>query len=75
MTKAKVSQQKRSRERAKQEKRQQKAERRSQSTTERPKREPGTEDPDLAGIVPGPQPSPWGEDDEDAAETEDERTE
>jgi hypothetical protein len=63
MTKAKVSQQKRSRERAKQEKRQQKAERRSQPT-ERPKRQPGGEDPDLAGIVPGPQPSPWGEEEE-----------
>jgi hypothetical protein len=61
MTKAKVRQQKRSRERAKQEKRQQKAERRSQSSSERPKRLPGDEDPDLAGIVPGPQPSPWGE--------------
>ncbi len=70
MTKAKVSQQKRSRERAKQEKRQQKAERRSQPT-ERPKRQPGGEDPDLAGIVPGPQPSPWGEDEV----VEDERTE
>ena len=63
MTKAKVSQQKRSRERAKQEKRQQKAERRSQPN-ERPKRQPGGEDPDLAGIVPGPQPSPWGEEEE-----------
>ena len=63
MTKAKVSQQKRSRERAKQEKRQQKAERRSQPS-ERPKRLPGGEDPDLAGIVPGPQPSPWGEEEE-----------
>jgi hypothetical protein len=63
MTKAKVSQQKRSRERAKQEKRQQKAERRAQSAA-RPKRLPGTEDPDLAGIVPGPQPSPWGDDDD-----------
>ena len=50
MTKAKVSQQKRSRERAKQEKRQQKAERRSQPN-ERPKRLPGGEDPDLAGII------------------------
>jgi hypothetical protein len=64
MTKAKVSQQKRSRERAKQEKRQQKAERRSQSSSEKPKRLPGDEDPDLAGIVPGPQPSPWGEEEE-----------
>jgi hypothetical protein len=23
----------------------------------------GGEDPDIAGIVPGPQPSPWGDDD------------
>ena len=64
MTKAKVSQQKRSRERAKQEKRQQKAERRAQSTVKRPELRPGDADPDLAGIVPGPQPSPWGEEDE-----------
>jgi len=65
MTKAKVSQQKRSRERAKQEKRQQKAERRAQSSGKRSeKRLPGDEDPDLAGIVPGPQPSPWGEEED-----------
>jgi hypothetical protein len=60
---AKVTQQKRLRERAKQEKRQQKAERRAQATgkkTDRPDG-PGGEDPDLAGIVPGPQPSPWDE--------------
>lgn len=65
MTKAKVSQQKRSRERAKQEKRQQKAERRAQSAVRRSEKPtgPGGEDPDLAGIVPGPQPSPWGDDD------------
>ena len=29
----------------------------------------GGEDPDIAGIVPGPQPSPWG-DDEPLAEDE-----
>jgi hypothetical protein len=63
MTKAKVSQQKRLRERAKQERRQQKAERHAQSIA-RPKRLPGDEDPDIAGIVPGPQSSPWGEDDD-----------
>jgi hypothetical protein len=28
----------------------------------------GDEDPDIAGIVPGPQPNPWG-DDEDENET------
>jgi hypothetical protein len=36
----------------------------------RGRREPGQEaapgeDPDIAGIVPGPQPSPWGDDDLD----------
>jgi hypothetical protein len=47
--------------RAKQEKRQQKAERRAQATVRRLERREGLngEDPDLAGIVPGPQPSPW----------------
>jgi len=29
------------------------------------------EDPDIAGIVPGPQPNPWG----DELEEEDEKTE
>jgi hypothetical protein len=74
---AKVTQQKRLRERAKQEKRQQKAERRALATERRgEKRQPaGGEDPDLAGIVPGPQPSPWGEflppgDDEDSESDE-----
>jgi hypothetical protein len=28
-------------------------------------------DPDIAGIVPGPQANPWGEDLSDLAETED----
>jgi len=69
MTKAKVSQQKRSRERAKQEKRQQKAERRSTPNVKL-KRLPGEEDPDLAGIVPGPQPSPWGDEIEDEVEAD-----
>jgi hypothetical protein len=58
---AKVTQQKRSRERAKLERRQQKAERRAQATARRGERRAGAEgeDPDLVGIVPGPQPSPW----------------
>jgi hypothetical protein len=30
----------------------------------------GDEDPDIAGIVPGPQPSPWGDEDEEEAEEE-----
>lgn len=65
MAKAQLSQQKRARERAKQEKRQLKAERRQQAKHERPKGSPSTgEDPDIAGIIPGPQPSPWGDDDQ-----------
>ena len=39
--------------------------------------EPGVapgEDPDIAGIVPGPQPSPWGADDE-VVDTSDESDE
>jgi hypothetical protein len=74
---AKVTQQKRLRERAKQEKRQQKAERRALATERRNEKRPtpGGEDPDLAGIVPGPQPSPWDEflppgDDEDSESDE-----
>jgi hypothetical protein len=54
---------KRARERARQEKRKQKDERRAtakalRASTPRPR---DAEDPDIAGIVPGPQPSPWGE--------------
>jgi hypothetical protein len=55
---------KRERERARAEKQKQKAVRREETkqrrneTTPRP---PG-EDPDIAGIVPGPQPNPWLDD-------------
>ncbi|HYM24230.1 MAG TPA: hypothetical protein VEU08_13520 [Vicinamibacterales bacterium] len=61
MARAQLSQQKRARERAKQEKRQLKAERRQSAKTEKQNKSanPGEEDPDIAGIVPGPQPSPW----------------
>jgi hypothetical protein len=54
---------KRAKERARQEKRKLKDERRATAKAQRannPKRE-GDEDPDIAGITPGPQPSPWGE--------------
>jgi hypothetical protein len=37
-------------------------------------RQVGDEDPDIAGIIPGPQPSPWG-DEFDALETETEEEE
>lgn len=55
---------KRAKERARQEKRKQKDERRANAKAQKAAnpRQQGDEDPDIAGIVPGPQPSPWGED-------------
>jgi hypothetical protein len=66
----KVTQQKRARERAKQERQQEKTRRREEAKSRRAStpRQGSGEDPDIAGIVPGPQPSPWGDDD---AESED----
>jgi hypothetical protein len=61
LQKSRPTQNKRARERAKQEKQQQKAARRLESKNRRAQ-QPAvdrTEDPDIAGIVPGPQPSPW----------------
>jgi hypothetical protein len=62
--KSRPTQNKRARERARQEKQQQKAARRLQAKSQRPGTPAGSggEDPDIAGIVPGPQPSPWGDD-------------
>jgi hypothetical protein len=53
--------QKRARERARQEKQQEKAARRQESKNRKASKAavPAGEDPDIAGIVPGPQPSPW----------------
>ena len=55
---------KRLREAQKREKQTAKAERRAQRAEERKQKGPagGSEDPDIAGIVPGPQALPWGED-------------
>jgi hypothetical protein len=51
---------KRLREANKKEKQAAKAERRQQRAEERKQRGPaGADDPDIAGIVPGPQPLPW----------------
>lgn len=61
MQKSRPTQNKRARERARQEKQQQKTARRLESKNRRVERPSGGEDPDIAGIVPGPQPSPWGE--------------
>ncbi len=73
--KSRPTQNKRARERARQEKQQNKAARRLEAkarTTSMP-RGAGDEDPDIAGIVPGPQASPWGDDEafgEEEAEEE-----
>ena len=77
MQKSRPTQNKRARERARQEKQQQKTARRMEAATRKASRPAGSgdEDPDIAGIVPGPQPSPWGDelalDLEDAKEAED----
>jgi hypothetical protein len=57
---------KRAKERARQEKRKQKDERRATAKLTRTpgSRREGEEDPDIAGITPGPQPNPWGDDEE-----------
>ena len=65
----KVTQQKRARERAKQERQQEKTRRREEAKV-RKANEPqqaGGEDPDIAGIVPGPQPRPWDDDLDDVS--------
>jgi hypothetical protein len=70
VNRARPTHNKRERERAKQERHKEKAARRAEAKVRRanaPPRQPG-QDPDLAGIVPGPQPSPWADelkDDED----------
>jgi hypothetical protein len=60
MRKARFSVNKRQRERSREDKRKRKEERRQERKLE--EKDAGTgEDPDLAGIVPGPQPKPWDE--------------
>jgi hypothetical protein len=62
--KSRPTQNKRARERARQEKQQHKAQRRLEAKHRKasaPAAATG-EDPDIAGIVPGPQPSAFGED-------------
>jgi hypothetical protein len=63
--KSRPTQNKRARERARQEKQQQKAARRLEAKARKAATPDvhGDEDPDIAGIVPGPQPSPWGDED------------
>ena len=66
MQKSRPTQNKRARERARQEKQQAKAARRLESKNRKAAQPVAAngEDPDIAGIVPGPQPSPWGDDEE-----------
>ena len=63
MQKSRPTQNKRARERAKQEKQQMKQARRLEAKSRKASGSPNApgEDPDIAGIVPGPQPNPWGD--------------
>jgi hypothetical protein len=67
----KVTQQKRARERARQERQQEKVRRREEAKLRRANTpgHAGDEDPDIAGIIPGPQPSPWGDEEEENERT------
>jgi hypothetical protein len=62
--KSRPTQNKRARERARQEKQQAKAARRQESKNRKASQPAAAngEDPDIAGIVPGPQRSPWDDD-------------
>ena len=73
----KVTQQKRARERARQERQQEKLRRRDEAKVRRANTPAtaGGEDPDIAGIIPGPQPSPWGDELADETDAEDEEVE
>ena len=66
VNRSRPTQAKRAREKALIEKRQQKAARRQDAKGRRPdgSRQPGEVDPDIAGIVPGPQPHPFLDDEE-----------
>lgn len=64
---------KRERERARAEKQKQKMARREEAKTRRGQgAAQGGEDPDLAGIVPGPQANPWGDEPLEVADEESE---
>lgn len=63
---------KREREKARRERQQMKVARRAEASARRaaaPRPKDG-EDPDIAGIIPGPQPSPWGDEEEDREENQ-----
>jgi hypothetical protein len=75
VAKAKPSQQKRARERARQERQKEKEQRRQESKARKAAagpRQPGDQDPDIAGIIPGPQKPLW-EDEQDDEETNEDK--
>ena len=75
-TKAQLGRGKRERERARAEKQKVKIQRREEAKQRRSETGPGEPgvDPDIAGIVPGPQPNPWLDELEDeATETDEEK--
>ena len=68
---------KRERERARAEKQKEKAARRSEARARRGQGGSGNpgEDPDIAGIVPGPQANPWGDEPDTRVDEEDQEEE
>lgn len=67
---------KRERERARAEKQKEKAARRAEARQRRGSGggPGGGEDPDIAGIVPGPQANPWGDEPEEGETAEDDES-
>jgi hypothetical protein len=67
---------KRERERARAEKQKEKAARRAEARARRESSptEAGGEDPDIAGIVPGPQANPWGDEPERGERDEEDKS-
>jgi hypothetical protein len=75
-SKSRPTQLKRQRERAQAERRTQKVLKRQEvraNKTSAGPRGPGDEDPDIAGIIPGPQPHPFLDDEEAALDQEQEK--
>ena len=72
MQKSRPTQNKRARERARQEKQQHKQARRLEAKSRKAATpaSAGGEDPDIAGIIPGPQPSPWGDEFDEESKNE-----
>jgi len=73
MQKSRPTQNKRARERARQEKQQMKQARRLEAKERKASVPSGSapgEDPDIAGIVPGPQANPWGDEIEEEEESD-----